>query len=60
MPVSLMSWYLVSAQEGHLQHLFHEFPYLKQFDQSTMVFDDTELSYDPWQFNNAGLVEVLP
>jgi hypothetical protein len=50
MPVSLMSRYLVSAREGHLQQLFHVFAYLKQNDRSTMVFDDTEPSYDPRRF----------
>jgi hypothetical protein len=50
MPVSFMSWYLVSAWEGHLQQLFHVFAYLKQYDRSTMAFDDTEPSYDPQQF----------
>jgi hypothetical protein len=50
MPVSLMSRYLVSAREGHLQQLFHVFAYLKQYDRSTMVFDNTEPSYDPRRF----------
>jgi hypothetical protein len=52
MPVSLMSQYLVSAREGHLQQLalFHVFAYLKQYDRSTMVFDDTEPRYDPRRF----------
>jgi hypothetical protein len=50
MPVSLMSRYLVSAREGHLQQLFHVFAYLKQYDRSTMVFDDTEPTYDPRRF----------
>jgi hypothetical protein len=50
MPVSLMSRYLVSAREGHLQQLFHVFAYLKQCDRSTMVFDDTEPSYNLRRF----------
>ncbi len=51
MPVSLMSQYLVSAREGHLQQLFHKFAYLlKQYDRSTMVFDDMEPRYDPRRF----------
>lgn len=41
MPVSLMSRYLASAREGHLDQLFHVFAYLKAHDRSTMVFDDT-------------------
>jgi hypothetical protein len=50
MPVSLMSQYLVSAREGHLQQLFHVFVSLKQYDRLTMVFDDTDPSYDPRRF----------
>jgi hypothetical protein len=41
MPVSLMSRYLVSAREGHLEQVFHIFAYLKHHPRSTMVFDDT-------------------
>jgi hypothetical protein len=50
MSVSLISRYLESAQEGHLQQFFHVFAYLKQYDRFAMVFDDTEASYDPQQF----------
>jgi hypothetical protein len=35
------------ACKGYLQQLFHVLAYLKQYDQLTMVFDDTEPSYDP-------------
>jgi hypothetical protein len=41
MPVSMMSRYLVSARQGHLEQLFHVFAYLKHHPRSTMVFDDT-------------------
>jgi hypothetical protein len=41
MPVSMMSRYLVSARQGHLEQLFHIFAYLKHHPRSTMVFDDT-------------------
>ncbi len=60
MPVSLMYRYLVSAREGHLQQLFHVFAYLKQYDQSTMVFDDTEPSYDPRQFATQDWLKYYP
>jgi hypothetical protein len=60
MPVSLMSRYLVSAREGHLQQLFHVFAYLKQYDQLTMVFDDTEPSYDPRRFATQDWLKYYP
>jgi hypothetical protein len=60
MPVSLMSRYLVSAREGHLQQLFHVLAYLKQYDRLTMVFDDTEPSYDPRRFATQGWLEYYP
>jgi hypothetical protein len=41
MPVSLMSRYLVSAREGHLEQVFHIFAYLKHHPRSTIVFDNT-------------------
>ncbi len=41
MPVSLLSRYLVSTRQGHLEKVFHIFAYLKHHPQSTMVFDDT-------------------
>ena len=41
MPVSIMSRYLVSAQQGQLEQLLHIFAYLKHHPRSTMVFDDT-------------------
>jgi hypothetical protein len=39
-PVSLLSRYLVSPREGHLQQAFHIFAYLKQFNRARLVFDD--------------------
>jgi hypothetical protein len=40
-PVSLMSRYLVSARQGHLEQVFHIFAYLKHHPRSTIAFDDT-------------------
>ena len=46
MPVSMMLRYLVAARSGHLDQIFHIFAYLKTYDASTMVFDDTEPDFD--------------
>jgi hypothetical protein len=40
--VSMLSRYVVSPREGHLQQLFHIFAYLKHHKRSKMVFDDSE------------------
>ena len=46
MPVSMLSHYLVSAREGHLEQVFHIFAYLKAHENSTMVLDDTEPDFE--------------
>lgn len=49
-PISLLSRYLASAREGHLDQVFHVFAYLKAHDRSTMVFDDTYPVYNNARF----------
>ena len=44
--VSMLSRYVVSPREGHLQQVFHLFAYLKHHKRSKMVFDDTEPLFD--------------
>jgi hypothetical protein len=44
-PVSLLSHYMVSPREGHLQQVYHIFAYLKQFNRSMIVFDDSEPNF---------------
>jgi len=41
-PVSLLSRYLVSPREGHLEQAYRIFAYLKQFNRPMLVFDDSE------------------
>ena len=41
-PVSLLSRYLVSPREGHLQQVYRILAYLKQFNRPMLVFDDSE------------------
>jgi hypothetical protein len=60
MPVSMMSRYLVSARSGHLEQLFHIFAYLKRYDASTLVFDDTEPSFDARRFKECDWAEYYP
>jgi hypothetical protein len=49
-PVSLLSRYLISPREGHLQQVYRIFSYLKQFNRPVLVFDDSEFKYSSDQF----------
>jgi hypothetical protein len=60
MPISMMSRYLVAARGGHLEQLFHVFAYLKRYDASTMVFDDTEPDFDERRFKTCDWSEYYP
>ena len=59
-PVSLLSRYLVSPREGHLQQLFHIFAYLKQFNRSQLLFDDGEPNYAEHYFHVCDWAEYYP
>jgi hypothetical protein len=59
-PVSLLSRYLVSARRGHLEQVFHIFAYLKAHERSTLVFDDTDPSFDGDRFNKCDWSEFYP
>jgi hypothetical protein len=41
-PVTMLSRYLISPREGHLQQAYQIFAYLKQFNRTTLIFDDSE------------------
>jgi hypothetical protein len=60
MPVSMLSRYLVSARVGHLDQVFHIFAYLKRYETSTMVFDDTEPDFDERRFKECNWSEYYP
>ena len=60
MPVSMLSRYLVAARVGHLDQVFHMFAYLKRYETSTMVFDDTEPEFDERRFKECDWSEYYP
>ena len=60
MPVSLLSRYLVSARQGHLEQVFHIFAYLKHHPRSTMVFDDTIPTFRGERFVHCDWTEFYP
>jgi hypothetical protein len=65
--VSMLSRYLVSPREVHLQGDFHLFAYLKHHKHLRMVFDNTEPTFYPnafkicdWSEFNPDVEEALP
>jgi hypothetical protein len=60
MPLSLMSRYLAQAREGHLNQLFHIFAYLKTFNRSKLVFDDSVPVIDQSRFHQCDWSEFYP
>jgi hypothetical protein len=59
-PVSMLSRYVVSPREGHLQQVFHVFAYLKHHKRSRMVFDDSEPVFDESSFKVCDWSEFYP
>jgi hypothetical protein len=58
--VLMLSRYLVNPREGHLQQVFHIYGYLKKHKRSTMVFDDSEPSFDPKCFRKCDWSKFYP
>ena len=58
--VSMLSRYVVSPHEGHLQQVFHLFAYLKHHKRSKMVFDDTEPVFPENAFRACDWLEFYP
>ena len=59
-PVSLLSRYLVSARQGHLEQVFHIFAYMKSHERSTLVFDDTEPDFLGSEFHDCDWSKFYP
>jgi len=59
-PVSLLSRYMVSPREGHLQQAYHIFAYLKQFNRSKLLFDDAEPEFPDSYFHECNWFEYYP
>jgi hypothetical protein len=59
-PVSLLSRFMVSPREGHLQQCYHIFAYLKQFNRSRLIFDDSDPSFGDAYFHVCDWSEYYP
>jgi hypothetical protein len=67
MPVSILSRYLAMPRRGHLEQVLHVYAYLKRYNKSALVFDDTTPHFDPARFTTPdwsqfypGAAETLP
>ena len=61
LPVSLMSRYLANPRWGHLQQVLHIFGYLKKYNKSKMVFDETMPTFeDTSSFSDSDWSEYYP
>ena len=54
MPVCLLSSYLMDPRVGHLEQAIHCFAYLKKYNRSKIVFDDTTSCFDNSSFFKRG------
>jgi hypothetical protein len=52
-PVALLSRHLALPREGHLEQVLHVFAYLKRYNKSAVVFDDTTPAYDEARFTKS-------
>ena len=48
--VTMLLRFLAAPRRGHLDQAFHTFTYLKKYNRSSMVFDDTEPVFDESHF----------
>ena len=58
--VAMLSRFLASPRRGHLDQAFHIFAYLKRYNRSSMVFDDTEPMFEESRFQKCDWSEYYP
>ena len=59
-PVALLSRFLSAPRVGHLDQSFHIFAYLKRYNKSALVFDDTVPVFDDSEFTKCDWSEFYP
>ena len=59
-PVALLSRFLSAPRVGHLDQSFHIFAYLKRYNKSALVFDDTVPVFDDSEFTKCDWSELYP
>ena len=58
--VAMLSRFLAAPRRGHLDQVFHIFAYLKRYNRSSMVFDETEPVFDESRFQKCDWSEYYP
>ena len=58
--VVMLSHHLVAPHEGHLDQVFHIFAYIKWYNHSAMVFDDTKPTMDEGTFVECDWSQYYP
>ena len=58
--VSHMSRFMANPREGYLKQTLHIFTYLKKYDKSAIVFDDTTPDFDESRFTRPDWSEYYP
>ena len=58
--VAMMSRFMAAPRKGHLEQVLHMFAYLKKYDRSAMVFDDTEPVFEESRFAKCDWEEFYP
>ena len=58
--LAMLSRFLASPRRGHLDQAFHIFAYLKRYNRSSMVFDETEPVFDESRFQKCDWSEYYP
>ncbi len=59
-PAAMLSSYLAAPRQGHLEQALHIFGYLKKYNHSKMVFDDTYPMFDESRFQRCDWSEFYP
>ena len=60
MDAAMLSRFLAAPRRGHLDQAFHIFAYLKSYNRSSMVFDETEPVFDESRFQKCDWSEYYP
>ena len=58
--VTMLLCFLAAPQRGHRDQAFHILTYLKRYNRSSMVFDDTEPVFDESCFQKCDWSEYYP
>ena len=59
-PVAFLSQFLAAPRVGYFDQAFHIFKYLKRYNKSTLVFDETVPVFDDSEFTKCDCSKFYP